>query len=122
VIASLIFPLWRWLLPCLILLGLALPVAAQEFLDPLVAFKPEARALDDKTVEVRYSIAKGYYLYRDKFRLTAESGAGQAVPLGAPQLPKGKEKQDDTFGKVEVFYKEVRVRVPVERSSSSSEE
>ena len=64
-IASLIFPLWRRLLPCLILLGLALPVAAQEFLDPLVAFKLEARALDDKTVEVRCSIAKGYYLCRD---------------------------------------------------------
>lgn len=114
----------RWLLTLpLILLFLLAPLLpadarADEFLDPAVAFKPSARALDGQTVEVRFEIAKGYYLYRDKFRFTAESGAGQAVPLGAPQLPKGKEKQDDTFGKVEVFYKEVRVRVPVERSSS----
>ena len=40
-------------------------VTAQEFLDPLVAFKPTLRALDGQTVEVRYEIAKGYYLYRD---------------------------------------------------------
>ena len=35
---------------------------AEEFLDPMVAFKPTARALDGQTVEVTYEIAKGYYL------------------------------------------------------------
>lgn len=112
-IASLISPLWRRLLPCLILLGLALPVAAQEFLDPLVAFKPEARALDDKTVEVRYSIAKGYYLYRDKFRFAAEGAT-----LGTPVFPAGKQKHDDNFGDVEVYYKSVAIRLPLSASQS----
>lgn len=112
-IASLISPLWRRLLPCLILLGLALPVAAQEFLDPLVAFKPEARALDDKTVEVRYSIAKGYYLYRDKFRFAAEGAT-----LGTPVLPAGKQKHDDNFGDVEVYYKSVAIRLPLSANQS----
>jgi thioredoxin:protein disulfide reductase len=113
VIASLISPLWRRLLPCLILLGLALPVAAQEFLDPLVAFKPEARALDDKTVEVRYSIAKGYYLYRDKFRFAAEGAT-----LGTPVFPAGKQKHDDNFGDVEVYYKSVAIRLPLSANQS----
>lgn len=112
-IASLISPLWRRLLPCLILLGLALPVVAQEFLDPLVAFKPEARALDDKTVEVRYSIAKGYYLYRDKFRFAAEGAT-----LGTPVFPAGKQKHDDNFGDVEVYYKSVAIRLPLQASQS----
>ena len=112
-IASLISPLWRRLLPCLILLGLALPVAAQEFLDPLVAFKPEARALDDKTVEVRYSIAKGYYLYRDKFRFAAEGAT-----LGTPVFPAGKQKHDDNFGDVEVYYKSVAIRLPLSANQS----
>lgn len=112
-IASLISPLWRRLLPCLILLGLALPVAAQEFLDPLVAFKPEARALDDKTVEVRYSIAKGYYLYRDKFRFAAEGAT-----LGTPVFPAGKQKHDDNFGDVEVYYKSVVIRLPLSANQS----
>lgn len=112
-IASLISPLWRRLLPCLILLGLALPVTAQEFLDPLVAFKPEARVLDDKTVEVRYSIAKGYYLYRDKFRFAAEGAT-----LGTPVFPAGKQKHDDNFGDVEVYYKSVAIRLPLSANQS----
>lgn len=88
---------------------------AEEFLDPLVAFKPTARALDGQTVEVVYTIAKDYYLYRDKFRFSAEGGA---ATLGTPLLPKGKEKDDDTFGRVEVYYKTVAIRLPVERISS----
>jgi thioredoxin:protein disulfide reductase len=88
---------------------------AEEFLDPLVAFKPSARALDGQTVEVVYTIAKDYYLYRDKFRFAAED---EAATLGTPVLPKGKEKDDDTFGKVEVYYKTVTIRLPVERISS----
>ena len=88
---------------------------ADEFLDPAVAFKPSVRALDGQTLEVSYEIAKGYYLYRDKFRVVAD---GDAATLGEPVLPKGKEKNDDNFGKVEVYYKTVALRVPVERMSS----
>jgi thiol:disulfide interchange protein DsbD len=78
-----------------------------------VAFKPEAKALDDKTVEVRYSIAKGYYLYRDKFRFAAEGAT-----LGTPVFPAGKQKHDDNFGDVEVYYKTVAIRLPVEANQS----
>ena len=89
--------------------------AAQNLLPPDVAFKPTARALDGRTVEVRFEIAKGYYLYRDNFRFAAEPAS---VQLGKPVLPIGKEKDDDTFGKVQVFYKEALIRLPVERNSS----
>lgn len=88
---------------------------AEEFLDPAVAFKPSVRALDGQTLEVSYEIAKGYYLYREKFRFVAE---GDTATLGEPSLPKGKEKNDDNFGKVEVYYKQAVVRVPVERNAS----
>lgn len=88
---------------------------AEDLLPPSVAFKPTARALDGQTIEVRFEIAKGYYLYRDKFRFTAEPAG---VQLGMPILPIGKEKDDDTFGKVQVYYKEALIRLPVERNSS----
>jgi len=88
---------------------------AEEFLDPAVAFKPSVRALDGQTVEISYEMAKGYYLYRDKFRFAVD---GESTTLGAPVFPKGKEKDDENFGKVEVYYKTVTIRVPVERSSS----
>ena len=94
---------------------LASLVHAQEFLDPLVAFKPSARALDGETVEIRYEIAKDYYLYGDKFRVHP---VDDGIVLGPLQVPKGKEKNDENFGLVEVFYKEAVFRVPVERNSS----
>jgi thiol:disulfide interchange protein DsbD len=99
-----------------LILPLLLSLAhAEEFLDPAVAFRPTARALDGQTVEVRFEIAKGYYLYRDKFRFAV---AGDAVTLGVPVMPKGKEKDDENFGKVEVFYQSVAIRLPVERNAS----
>ena len=88
---------------------------AKDLLPPSIAFKPTARALDGQTIEVRFEIAKGYYLYRDKFRFSAEPSS---VQLGMPVLPEGKEKDDDTFGKVQVYYKEALIRLPVERNSS----
>ncbi len=103
------------LLLLLPLLALNRPVLAEDFLDPAVAFKPTARALDGQTIEVRFEIAKGYYLYRDKFRFAAEPAT---QPLGTPEMPKGKEKQDDTFGKTEVYYQTASIRLPVERNSS----
>jgi thiol:disulfide interchange protein DsbD len=100
----------------LILLTFVFSLAhAEEFLDPMVAFKPIARALDGQTIEVTYEIAKGYYLYRDKFKFGVD---GEVTTLGTPLIPKGKEKSDDIFGKVEVYYKTVAIRLPVERTSS----
>lgn len=92
---------------------LALPAAAEEFLDPLEAFKPAVRALDEGTVEVRYTIAKGYYLYRDKFRFSAEGAT-----VGTPVFPAGKQKHDDNFGDVEVYYKSVAIRLPLQANLS----
>jgi thiol:disulfide interchange protein DsbD len=98
----------------LVFFGLvALPSVAstQEFLDPLVAFKPAVRALDDRTLEVRFTIHPGYYLYRDRFRFAADM-----VRLGAAEIPAGKVKVDESFGRVEVFYDAVAIRLPVERN------
>ncbi|MFA7292438.1 MAG: protein-disulfide reductase DsbD [Rhodocyclaceae bacterium] len=106
----------RWLLPFLASFALLAPLAhAEEFLDPMVAFKPTAKALDGETAEVRFAIAKGYYLYRDKFRFKAEP---ETIALGQPQIPPGKMKKDDLFGDVAVHYKEAVIRVPVTRISS----
>lgn len=102
------------------LTSLCAPASAQEFLDPAVAFKPSARALDGSTIEVRFEIARGYYLYRDKLRFAAVDTAGEAVTLGAPRLPAGKEKVDDAFGRVEVYYREAKVLLPVPRSTNDA--
>jgi thiol:disulfide interchange protein DsbD len=84
---------------------------ADEFLDPEVAFKFSARALDATTLEARWQIADGYYMYRDKFRFELVGAT-----LGAPQLPAGKVKEDENFGKVEIYRKDVRVALPIQRT------
>jgi len=99
----------------LLWLCLSLGVHAAEFLDPALAFKPTVRALDAQTLEIRFEIADGYYLYRDKFRFAAEG-----VRFGPAALPKGKEKDDETFGKVEVYYRQATLRLPVESASARS--
>ena len=53
---------------------------AQDLLDPAVAFKFSAQALDADTLEVRYRIADGYYMYRDKFKFAVELASAK---LGA---------------------------------------
>lgn len=95
-----------------LLLSLCLPLAvsaAEELLEVDKAFRLSARALDAGTLEVRYEIAKGYYMYRDKFAFALEPAT---VKAGAPQLPPGKVKQDEFFGDVETYRKEVLIRLP----------
>ena len=88
---------------------------AEEFLDPQVAFKFSARAIDANTLEARWQIADRYYMYRDKFKFAVEGAT-----LGTPKLPPGKMKEDETFGNVEVYRKEVRITLPIQRTSNVS--
>jgi len=92
------------------------PVAhAEEFLDPEVAFKFSARALDANALEARWQIADGYYMYRDKFKFELAGAT-----LGALQLPPGKLKQDEYFGKVETYLKDVRIALPIQRTPGAT--
>jgi thiol:disulfide interchange protein DsbD len=99
-------------LACLVLaLGAGAAVAGEEEpLDPEVAFRFSARVLDSRNLEARWTIAPGHYLYRDKFRFSAEPGT---VALGRPQLPAGRVKDDPYFGRVETYEGEIAIRVPV---------
>src|SRR6266571_1014556 len=88
---------------------------ADELLEPDKAFRFSARALDAATLEVRYAIADGYYLYRERFRFAAEPAS---VTLGRPQFPKGEIHEDKFFGKQETYRKEVRIRLPLEAAGA----
>jgi thiol:disulfide interchange protein DsbD len=87
--------------------------AADDFLDPEVAFRFDAKPLDAKSVEVSFAIAPGYYLYREQFRFAAEGAT-----LGEPVIPAGKVKFDETFQKnVETYRDMIRIVVPVQQAS-----
>lgn len=53
-------------------------------------------------LRLNWDIAEGYYLYRHGFRFTLTAG-GKTLAVNA-QIPDGKEKQDDYFGTVQVYY------------------
>ena len=85
--------------------------AADEFLDPELAFKLSARALDLQRIEIRFDIAAGYYLYGDKFNVEANPARAS---IGALRVPKGKVKFDETFQKdVETFRDNVVMTLPL---------
>jgi thioredoxin:protein disulfide reductase len=110
------FPTW-WLqlfaALMLVFAGVQAARAADEFLDPNVAFKLAARAVDERTVEVTFTVAPTYYLYREQFKFVAIGAT-----LGTPDIPKGKVKFDETFQKnVETHRDVVRITVPVTQAA-----
>src|SRR5206468_4177546 len=91
---------------------LKLGAATDNLLEPDRAFRFSAHALEGSAIEVAFAIADGYYLYRERFRFSAEGNPG--VRLGAPQFPRGLKHKDEFFCEVETYRKEVRIRIPVE--------
>ncbi len=98
--------------------GMSLARAADDFLDPSVAFKFSASESPGQ-VDVRFKVADGYYLYRERFAFAVKSG--QAT-LGEPKLPAGHVKFDQTFQKnLETYRGEVVIHVPVKQGSGPFE-
>jgi thiol:disulfide interchange protein DsbD len=104
------------LLPLLCLVVPAIQ-AAEEPLEPEQAYRFSARALDATTIEARWQIADGYYMYREKIRFRAEPAT---VELGEPKYPAGKVKDDEFFGKVETYRGEVKIQIPVTAHGAAS--
>ena len=95
-----------WLLPaCFAHAG-----APPDLLEPEQAFRFSARALGADAIEVRYQVAPGYYLYRDRLKFAV---APAPAALGTPEMPAGQRKKDEFFGEVETYRGEVRVKLPV---------
>ncbi len=95
--------------------AVAAAVAAEpELLPAEQAFRLSARALDDRTLEARFEVADGYYLYRDKLRFAVEP---EAAGVTTPVLPPGKVKDDLFFGQVETYRGEVVAKLPLAKGS-----
>lgn len=99
----------RWLTLLLVLCAFPLHAAEPELLEPEKAFAFSARVAGPDVIEVRYVIARGYYMYRDKFRFELEPAT---LAAGAAQLPPGKMKKDEFFGETAVYRDEVRIKLP----------
>ena len=102
----------------LVALALFLPAFAMAFaaglpaqpklLPPEEAFRLSVRALDPSTIEARFDVADGYYLYRDRIHFSV--GSSGKLPA---ELPRGQRKHDEFFGDVETYRGPVVIRVPL---------
>jgi thioredoxin:protein disulfide reductase len=78
-----------------------------DFLPPDVAFRVSA-GVDGDIIKVRWVIADGYYLYRQRMAIRAESP--DLVTL-APAMPPGVIKVDPYFGSQEIYRQQVEAAV-----------
>ncbi len=119
---------WPWL--ALLLALLAGPVAGglldrfggssqDRILEADQAFQLTVSAPDPLTIEARWIIAPGYYLYRDKFRLSLLDAAG--ITITGTEIPAGEPKDDPYFGRQQVFHGEAVVVARLHRETSGAQ-
>jgi thiol:disulfide interchange protein DsbD len=80
---------------------------AQEFLAPEQAFHLEVEKSAPDEVRLHWSIAPGYYLYRDRLVATASPSGTRLDAV----LPPGIRKNDPNFGVLEVYHDGVTMKV-----------
>ncbi len=89
-----------------------------EILEPDVAFKFTSDVKDANNVVANWQIADKHYLYRDKFKFKLKEGEG--VQLGNVTLPPGETKNDEFFGKIQVFHHGAEAVIPIIRTSTKA--
>ncbi|MCF7223283.1 protein-disulfide reductase DsbD family protein [Marilutibacter chinensis] len=99
----------------------ALPGGEARPLPPEQAFAVQAFADGGNRLRVRFDVAPGYYLYRDKtaFRLQADDG-GRGLASGRPDWPPGAAHEDEYFGRTTVYFEPVEVALPVLRREAGA--
>ena len=122
------FPAWPWL--ALLLLALLAGPAAGGLFDRLgsssrdrileadQAFQLTVSASDPLTLEARWLIAPGYYLYRDKFRLSLVDAPD--LTLAGIEIPPGEPKDDPYFGLQQIFHGEAVVVARLQREPAGA--
>lgn len=88
--------------------------AADELLDPDDAFIPSLTVPDPNTLIARWTIAEGYYLYKNRLQISLVDAEG--VNITDIDVPPGEPKEDEYSGLQEVFYNQVTLTAQLRRS------
>ena len=97
-----------------LIFGSSFANAPGDFLPVDEAFRPMLLALDSNTIEVSIQVAPGYYLYKDKISAAIQS---DRVQLGRMELPAGEMKNDEYFGAMEVYHRDIFGKLPLVRAT-----
>jgi thiol:disulfide interchange protein DsbD len=85
-----------------------------QFLPVEQAFVMDFRQ-QENTLQVSFTIADGYYLYKDKFKFVGIDAA-----FSHPQYPKGVMITDEYFGESEVYFHQVVLDIPLSQLGSEA--
>lgn len=105
----------RWLFFLLMLFSLFARAGEPELLEPEKAFRFSAQWVDANNIEVRYQIADGYYLYRERFSFEVQP---EGFSLGKPHMPAGEVHRDQFFGRVETYRGDLKISLPLQQAGS----
>ena len=98
--------------------GLLGPASNQnQFLPVDEAFVLTAAPNGGEQIALDWRVAPGYYLYRHRVSVKTPT---PGFALGDISMPDGKQKTDEFFGDVEVYYDSLNVVVPVSRPADAS--
>lgn len=90
---------------------------ATEFLPPEQAFVFNAQMKGTDAVQVSFTIAPNYYMYRDEFNFSVVSPDGSVVQNGAVKMPAAESKFDENFDKnMFIYHQNVKVSVPIKKT------
>jgi thiol:disulfide interchange protein DsbD len=89
-------------------------------LDADQAFQVIVNVPDPLTLELRWTIVPGYYLYRDKFRLSLIDAPG--VSMASIEIPPGEPKDDPYFGPQQVFHQAAVITARLNRRPAGETE
>jgi thiol:disulfide interchange protein DsbD len=87
-------------------------------LPPEQAFVFETIATSPTELLARWTMPKGYYLYRDKTKLTVPAGD---IGLGKLRWPAGVLHKDEKFGEVIVFFNQVELPISLQRERGDAQ-
>jgi thiol:disulfide interchange protein DsbD len=105
-----------WLLLALTLCGAGMASAEDDILSPQQAFRYAVEA-DADSLTVSWDIEPGYYMYRGRMRYSTDT---PGVMLGEPTFSKGKKKDDEFFGEVEIYRDRASITIPYEAAGVST--
>jgi thioredoxin:protein disulfide reductase len=92
-------------------------IEADALLPPEQAFQAHAKAATANQIEIDWTIAKGYSLYRKNMRFESKT---PDIQLGEPVYPAGKIKHDELLGDIEHYREQLKVNLPIIAAKSGN--
>lgn len=97
--------------------GLFSSPSEDELIEPDLAFRLNVSVKDANTIRAELLPAKGYYLYRERIKFSLKDANG--VAISAVKLPAGEMKDDQIFGRTQVYKKPVPAELNLTRSGKA---